>query len=300
MKAHKLAISALLACLFGLGMVWTAGSLVARPVNRVVPSPDPPGRVVRLVSSDGVALAGSYWPSAREDAPAVLLLHGINSSRATFTDNARWLNGLGYAVLAIDFRGHGGSGAAERTFGWREAEDARAGLAFLRREALGRKIGVIGVSLGGAAALIGPKGPLEVDALVLHAVYPDIRTAILNRLGRIGVPALAALGEPLLSYQAYLRYGVSPDLLSPVDGLRRFRGATLIIGGTQDRETSIADSRSLYASAKGPKMLWLVEGADHVEVSKLRSEVYRARLRRFFAATLGEPDGQKRRSTQDA
>lgn len=37
----------------------------------------------------------------------------------------------------------------------------------------GEKIGAIGQSLGGAAALLCPR-PLQVDALVIEAVYPDI------------------------------------------------------------------------------------------------------------------------------
>src|SRR3712207_1611250 len=126
MKAVKVASAALLTCLFGLCIVWIVGSVIARPFNRIVLPPDPPAKVVRLVSRDGVPLAANYWPGRTEGAPAILLLHGIHGTRGMFTDDAKWLNGLGYAVLALDFRGHGGSGAAERTFGWREADDAAA------------------------------------------------------------------------------------------------------------------------------------------------------------------------------
>src|SRR5688572_6969483 len=94
------------------------------PVTSAVPPPAAPGRVVHLVASDAVPLEGSYWPGVRPDAPAVLLLHGVTSSRASLTRHAVWLNGLGYAVLAIDFRGHGGSAAVPRTFGLHEARDA--------------------------------------------------------------------------------------------------------------------------------------------------------------------------------
>jgi dipeptidyl aminopeptidase/acylaminoacyl peptidase len=244
------------------------------------------------VTADGVPLVATHWPGRRSDSPAILLLHGINAHRGMFTDQARWLNGLGYAVLALDFRGHGGSAPAERTFGWREAEDAAAAFDYLRRDAPGRKIGVIGISMGGAAALLGRGGPLPADSMVLHAVYPDIRTAVLNRLGRSGSQVLAAVAEPLLSYQSYLRYSVAPDAIAPIEGLKRFKGAVLVIGGTEDRDTTMADSRALYTAAAGPKALWLVEDVNHVEVSKLDSPEYRARVRRFFAQTLGEPTVQ--------
>jgi uncharacterized protein len=285
MKARPAAVALLLAGLLGLAAVWAAGSIIARPFNRVVLPPEPPAQIVTLASADGTPLTATYWPAARGDAPAILLLHGINASRAMFDDHAEWLHGLGYAVFALDFRGHGGSGATERTFGWREADDAAAALAWLRRDNAGRKVGVIGVSLGGAAALLGPKGPLPVDALVLQGVYPDIRTAIANRLNRVGVPVVTEMSEPLLSYQSYLRYGIPPDRIAPREGMRRFEGQVLVIGGTDDRDTTPADSRALFAAARGPKSLWMVE-TDHVGVSKLNSRAYRERVGRFFAATL--------------
>ena len=122
---------------------------------------------------------GSYWPGWAADGPAVLLLHGVRSSRAGFARHASWLNGLGYAVLAIDFRGHGGSGAVPRSFGLHEARDAAAALAFLRHEAPSRRVAVIGTSLGGAAALLGDNGPLPVQAMVLQAGFPDLRISTL-------------------------------------------------------------------------------------------------------------------------
>jgi dipeptidyl aminopeptidase/acylaminoacyl peptidase len=291
MKAARPLWTLFLLVVAGLLLVWVAGSVVARPVNRPVSPPPPPGTVVHMEAADGVPIEGSYWAGAGRHAPAVLLLHGINTNRNQFTRHAEWLSGLGYAVLAIDLRGHGGSGAVERTFGLHEARDAAAGFAFLKAQAPGRRIGVIGVSLGGAAALLGEAGPLPADAMVLHGVYPDIRKAIVNRLERSGSSSLASLSEPLLSYQSYARYGVAPERIAPIDRIRRYRGALLVVGGTDDDATRVEDSRALYQAAAGAKSLWLVEGADHVETSKLFDRAYRERVRSLFARTLGEPRG---------
>jgi hypothetical protein len=50
-------------------------------------------------------------------------------------------------------------------------------------------VGAVAITLGGAAALVGDE-PLNVDALALESVYPDIRRATVNRfaffLGRFG------------------------------------------------------------------------------------------------------------------
>lgn len=286
---RRLARAASVLLLVLLVGAWLAGSLLSWPHLSAVPAPAPPGQAVHLTASDGIPIAASYWPGARPDGPAVLLLHGINNTRDRLRAQAQWLNGLGYAVLAIDFRGHGESGAAPRTFGLHEARDAAAALAFLRREAPRRKVGLIGISLGGAAALLGDDGPLPVQAMVLHAVYPDLRTAIVNRIARFTGRPLAHLGEPLLSYQSWPRLGVLPSRIAPIDGLHRFHGPVLIVAGTADPDTTPADSRAMYAAAPGAKQLWLADGADHIATSILWTDAYRRRVRAFFARSLGEP-----------
>jgi pimeloyl-ACP methyl ester carboxylesterase len=219
----------------------------------------------------------------------VLLLHGINSSRASFTRHALWLNRLGYAVLAIDFRGHGESEAVPRTFGLYESRDAASGLSYLRAAHPDRRVGLIGTSLGGAAALLGDSGPLQVQAMVLQAVYPDLRVAIRNRIARIAGRPIALLGEPFLSYQSWPRYGVPPSRIAPIEGLRRFRGPVLIIGGTADTNTTIADTRALYDAAPGFKSLWLLKGVGHAATGSIFTDDYRRRVRGLFASTLGLP-----------
>lgn len=286
---RRIALLLSIALLAGLAGAWLFGSAMSRPVNVAIEPPAPPARTVSLTANDGVAIEDSFWPGARPDGPAVLLLHGIDGSRLQMAAHARWLNGLGYAVLAIDFRGHGRSAAAARSFGLNEARDAGAGLAYLRAGAPHRRVGVIDVSLGGAAALLGEEGPLPVQAMVLQAVYPDLRTAIANRIARIAGQPVALIGEPLLSYQSLLRYGVSPARIAPRDRIGRVRAPLLIVGGTADRSTTVADSRSLFAAAPQPRSLWLIDGADHGEISTLWTEDYRNRVRSLFARTLGEP-----------
>lgn len=275
------------AAILGLALIWLFGSLVAQPFNHAVAPPAPPGHVVHFMAADGQRIEANHWPGASADGPAMLLLHGIGASRGAFDAHAAWLNGLGYAVLAPDLRGHGGSAAVPRSFGWHEAKDAAAGVAFLRNDAPARKVAIIGVSLGGAAAALAQNEGGQADALILQAVYPDIRTAIVNRLAsRLGrVPAM--LAEPLLSYQSWLRYGVRPGRISPVDAIGRYPGSVLVIGGTDDHQTPVQDTRALYAAAAGPKLLWLVPAADHGATCELWNAEYRERVGAFLKKTIG-------------
>ena len=273
----------------GLAASCVLGGLLMRSTASIVPTPPPRGRDVVLRAADGKRLAGSYWPGVRPGGPAVLLLHGNDASRAATAGNAAWLAGSGYAVLTIDFRGHGESAPATHSFGLFESRDARAALAWLRRADRGGRIAVIGISLGGAASLIGDEGPLPADALVLQAVYPDIRHAIRNRIAAFLTPVPARLLEPLLSLQAKPRLGVWPGRLSPMAALKRYRGPIFFIGGGSDAYTPPSETRAMFASASGPKRLLFVPGADHRATSDLATGAYRREVLSFLAATIGRP-----------
>lgn len=286
-RIKRIALALLLFVLAGLGASWAAGSWIVRGKASMVAPAAPPANDFALASSDGTRLAATYRPGRRSDAPAVLLLHGLNASRQATAANAGWLSSQGYATLTIDFRGHGGSELRQRSFGLHEARDAETAFRWLKRRQRGAPVAVIGISLGGAAALLGEAGPLPADALVLHAVYPDLRTAIRNRIAqRLGTPA-AYLLEPLLSLQSHPRFGVRASRLSPVEALRRYRGPLLVVGGLADRSTTPDDTRALYAAAPGPKALWLVPDLGHGPVSDLRTNAYRRGLVAFLAGTIG-------------
>jgi uncharacterized protein len=281
--------SGLLALAGGLAISWAAGSAMVGGEASGVPPAEAPAGDLRIRTGDGLTLAATYWPGRRPDSPAILLLHGVKASRASTAPTAAWLSGLGYAALTIDFRGHGESDIADRSFGLREASDARSAFDWLKRRQRGARVAVIGNSLGGAAALLGPSGPLPADALVLQAVYPDIRRAIRNRIAVRLTAAPAYLLEPLLSFQSKPRFGVWPGDLSPVEALRDYRGPVFVLGGEDDLYTPPAETRALFAAAPGPKSLWLLPGRDHSAISELSDDAYRGRIRGFLRGAIGEP-----------
>ena len=257
--------------------------------SSIVPAAAFPARDIELRSLDGLRLAGTYWPGRQPHSPAVLLLHGVKSSRISTAAAAARLSSRGYAVLTIDFRGHGESAMATRSFGLHEALDAQAAFDWLKKRQSGARVAIVGHSLGGAAALLGPQGPIPADALVLQAVYPDIRRAIRNRIAERLTAVPAYLLEPLLSFQSKPRLGVMPDTLSPLEALRHFHGPVFVMGGEDDRYTPPEETRALFAAAPGRKKLWLVPGRGHAAMGDLRDQGYYARLDEFLQQTIGHP-----------
>jgi fermentation-respiration switch protein FrsA (DUF1100 family) len=278
----------LLLCLaVGAFAVAGVGSWLVAPQMREV------GRAPAWLSAESVSIArpdggatAAWFAQGRADMPAVLLLHPVRADRRAMLGRARFLAAAGYSVLLVDLQAHGETPGDRIGLGFLEAADAHAAVAFLRARLPRSRIGVIGVSLGGAAALLG-SAPVDVDVLVLESVYSRIETAIANRFA-IRFGSGGRLLAPLLTWQIGPRLGIPRAALSPVAALGRVDIPVLLINGAADRHTLPADARRLYAAAKGPRELWLVDGAAHEDLHAFSPPVYEARVRAFLRQHLGE------------
>jgi alpha-beta hydrolase superfamily lysophospholipase len=290
MTLRTLVISLLLAVTLILGLSWFAGSAMVwgRAADATVPAA-PPAQDLRLTAADGVTLGATFWPGARPDAPGILLLHGIFAARQRYAAQAAWLAQQGFAVLTVDLRGHGQSDRAAHSFGLTESRDARAGFDWLKARQNHAPVGVIGISLGGAAALIGDDGPLPAQGFVLVCVFSDIDRAIRNRIAAHAPEPIPWLLTPLLKYQSWPRFQVMPDRLRPIEVLRKVTAPVLIVGGGADSYTPPEESREMLAASAGPKELLLLDGMNHATASWVDDAAYRERLKSFFAAALGAP-----------
>src|SRR5262245_4042284 len=164
--------------------VWGAGSFLSHPVNRSVGALPGhlEGRQVEFESDSGSKLSGWLIPG-HKGAGAVILMHGFRGDRRQMLGRAAFLNQAGYSVLLFDFQAHGESPGNGITIGHLESRDALAAVEFMKRNYTGQKIGVIGLSMGGAAAVMASPA-LEVDAMALEMVFPDIKRATANRIER--------------------------------------------------------------------------------------------------------------------
>lgn len=265
--------------------VWLAGSVLTAPARSVVGDlpGDLGGRGVAFRSESGATLRGWLLPG-RRGAGAIILMHGIRGSRSQMLSRARFLHAAGHGVLLFDFQAHGESAGEHITAGYLESRDARAAAEFARASFPGEKIGVLGVSMGGAAVLLASPPP-DAQALVLEMVYPTLEQAIDNRLTmRLG--GWAGALSPLLTAQLRLRLGVGVDDLRPVDRVGRIAAPKLFIAGAEDRHTTLAESKSLFDAAGEPKEFWAVEGARHEDLHAVRPPEYERRVLAFFAKHL--------------
>lgn len=194
-----------------------------------MPAPLP----LTLASADGTPLTALHWP-APAGAPAAVIVHGLGSRKENHADFAEALAGRGMAAVAIDLRGHGGSGGE---LGPGAVDDVLAALAHLHAAGHGT-LGVRGSSLGGFLALHAAARHAAVRGVV--AICPATPEG-LSRRGQDWALALP------------LEATIDPD-----DGVRRE-----IWHATGDEVVPWRASAVLAALAPATTRLRLVAGGGH-------------------------------------
>ena len=268
----------------GLVASWVVGGNLCSPCNHPVKAPA--GLTVESVtfpSRSGATIHGWLIGSPTNRA-VVILQHGIHASRAELVSRARFLFEAGYAVLMFDFQAHGESIGSQITFGFLESRDAQAAVAFAKSRFPGKPIGVIGLSLGAAAAALA-EPPLDVQALVLEMMYPTVAEATKDRIAmRFGPPG--RLLSPLLTMQLKWRIGCTTDDLRPIVSVEKITAPKLFIAGCEDRDTTLAESKEIFAHAAEPKTFASFEGARHQDLLAFAPDRYKKMILDFLETHL--------------
>lgn len=189
----------------------------------------PTERRLTIPAADDLALAATlYSPSGAPGPwPGVLLVHMLGSERGAWAPLASPLVNAGYAVLAIDLRGHGDTGGE---VDWEKArDDVQRAWRYLGDlpEVDGERTAVIGASIGANLALVTGAGE------------PAIRTVILL--------------SPGLDYR-----GVTTS-----EAMQAFGERPALIVASQGDTYAAQSSQTLETLAQGETRLELFDGAAH-------------------------------------
>ncbi len=273
----------------GIVIAWVLGGHLVAPHRSTVGAPPDEFPAVSVsIPLDSAAHVAGWHMRADRSRGVVVLLHPLRGTRRSMLGRARFLYEAGYSIVMIDLPAHGESPGENITFGHRERDGARAAVEFAKAQHSGEPVAVLGASLGGASALLA--SPLGVDALILEAVYPRIESAVENRIAmRLGSWP-AAVAAPLLLVQLEPRLGISTSDLRPIDAISTVDSPVLLIGGEADLRTPVFETRELFAAAREPKELWLLDDAAHVDFHRAAPEEYERRILGFLQSHLIDDD----------
>jgi fermentation-respiration switch protein FrsA (DUF1100 family) len=221
------------------------------------PFPEPgPGEgwsVVRYETSDGVRLAGAFFPPPSPDRPILLYVHGNAEAAAHNLPFADALRARGFGVFLAEYRGYGGLGGTPSEEGL--YADGEAALAELGRSGVPpSRVVLVGRSLGsGVAVELATRH--RVAAIVLVSAY----TSIVD-MGRTVAGPLAPL---------FVR-----DRFDSLSKIGRVSSPVVLVHGTRDDVVPVSMGRRLAAAR--PDARWVeVPEATHNEFPGLAGIVAR-------------------------
>lgn len=287
MKTGKFIMPAVVAVV--LVVVLTGSSLALRPEREYRATPDDYGIIHRdahIMTADSVCLAGWFFPAQdttgianrvighhpvedflrvpareyeiqhREPRPTVVICNGDGGNMTWLIMPAYHLFTHGYNVLVFDWRGFGASDDwpmnPDMLCLTEFLEDYRAAIKWVTQqpEVDSSAIGVFGYSTGAYLSFAMAASDPNVTAFAgrgLISSFDDV------------VPILQAIDpdRPVLVPEDY------PSQLQPINAAESFDKPAFIIVGENDRRSTPDMASRVYEALKGPKELWVVEGAGH-------------------------------------
>jgi pimeloyl-ACP methyl ester carboxylesterase len=248
-----------------------------------------PVEEIDLIARDGVRLH-SWLFRAHGATAAEVILHGHGGNKHTTLPLARMLYPE-YTVLLLDHRGHGESDGARTTIGYEERLDVHAAVDLLEERGLG-PVGIFGMSMGGATAILAAAEDPRIVAVVADSAFARLRWAVQQSAVLRGYPSLISPGIAFLgclTTALHLRHRMRA--FDPVEVIARIAPRPLLLmHGIDDEVIPVASAHALFARAGEPKDLWLVDGMKHCQALDALYEDSRAHVRTFFDRWLRPSD----------
>jgi fermentation-respiration switch protein FrsA (DUF1100 family) len=205
----------------------------------------PQAQDVMLDTADGEKIIAWHVPP-RGDKPVVIYFHGNGGSLRLRVDRFARLVADGVGLLAVSYRGYGGSSGSPSEAGL--IEDARAAYVFAAQRYPGRIV-AWGESLGsGVAIALAAEKP--VSKLILDAPF----TSALD---------IAVSAYPFLPVRLLMKDQFRSDLR-----IAQVKAPVLILHGDADSLVPIAYGERLLAMIPGKKQMVRFAGGEHVDLDR--------------------------------
>jgi alpha-beta hydrolase superfamily lysophospholipase len=251
---------------------------------------------LRIPMSEG-HLPGLHLAPHAGATAAVCVLHGSGDNKTAYMWwPADALLAQGIAVLLVDMDGHGENPRPQRFP--QIVEDVAAAVGWLRERY--ERVGVLGISLGGAVAVRAVAGGVDVDALAVLEAPPQLsftradmrREALaLARLRHLHVFSDSTAEHMVRTWStAPIRAEISTwDLIAVLDllgSLPRIEAPMLLLYGASDAIVKRSQAEQVRDAAPPNARFRLVPGASHLTLI-LNRDVPRE-IGEWFAAVMRE------------
>lgn len=242
-------------------------------------------REIDLTARDGLRLH-SWLFESQAAVGSVIILHGHGGNKHAVLPIAHMLHPR-YNVMLLDHRGHGDSDGARTTIGYEERIDVHAAVDYLLEQGMG-PVGIYGMSMGGATAILAAAEDPRIAAIVADSPYARLRWAVGQGARLRGYPEfLTAIVAYIGCFATALHLRSRMSAFDPVEAVGHLASQPLLLmHGVEDDIVPVASAHALYAAASEPKELWLMDGLKHCEALDECYDQFKARVVGFYERWL--------------
>ena len=248
--------------------------------------PDLHPEQIQVRSADGIVLQGRFFRGERR--ALVILVSGYGDTQDQMLSITEFLHRAGFGVITYNSRARATSGGEYVTLGVREQGDlvSLVQYAARRSDVDPQRIGVLGISMGGATAILAAAQDRQILAVVDDSGFSDAPRVIAASFEHfIHLPAFPF--APVTVEIANLRAGINVNRVRPMDVIGHISPRPLlIIHEANDTVVPAENSLRNFAAAREPKQLWLVPGSGHGDAHTIVKAEYESKVTRFFEAAL--------------
>ncbi len=234
-----------------------------------------------------------WWIPAKDGngkMPTLILVHGWGRNVERMLPYIQSLYGNGFHMLAFDSRNHGSSDPDQFSSMIKFGEDIQAAIdyALTRPEVDPERIGVLGLSIGGAASIYAAAHDPRIKSAVTVGAFAHPGEVMHEgfRKGKIPYFPLVWL---LFKYVEW-RIGARLNDIAPMQQIKNTRAQILLVHGDKDTVVPIEQAKKLYAAADPQNVqLWIMPGRGHSDCH--RHPEFWPRLKKFLDTTLKKKEG---------
>jgi len=235
-------------------------------------------------------LYGWWIPAGPRDfssPPTVILVHGWSRNVQRVLPFIRKLHPAGFNLLAFDARSHGSSDDDGTANMLKFSEDIRSAVdEAIRRGADPARIGLLGLSVGGAASIHAAARDHRIRALVTIGAFAHPGDLMRNELHQRRIPDLFI---PLVMRYVEHSVGARLDEIAPEANIGKITVPFLLVHGEQDAIVPVEQGRRLAAAAGENVDALFLPTRGHSNCD--RDPAFWPRVFKLFSATFPRRDG---------
>ena len=208
----------------------------------------------------------AWYSIANRSKGSVALFHGYGDNKTDILQEGKSFLNMGYNVLLLDFRGHGGSGGNTCTIGYLEAEDVKLAYDFLKDKGE-KNIVLWGISMGAASVAHAiEEYNLQPSKVILEMPFATMQDAVEGQLKTMHLPA-EPLGT-LLTFWGGVEHGFWAYNMNPDDYVKDIHCPVLMQVGQHDPRVTPQERKDVFKNLGQPKQLVIYNNSGHESLCK--------------------------------